>query len=402
MIARYIGISLALLSITAASAQDTEQKEEKTAQKSVNIGLVYPISTTGLNAPKTANYFSANAIGGISYDELSFCGSGLTNVVKHNANGLIAAGFSNHIMNDAKGLQAAGFVNTVRNNTTGLAAAGFMNYAGSMRGAQLAGCVNVTRHDTKGLQAAGFANVAENADVQLAGFVNVSKTTKTQFAGFINASKNANTQIAGFINAAKNVKGVQLAGFINVANKVDGAQIAGFINIADSCDYPIGLINIVKNGEKNIGVTVDESLTTMVTFRSGGKKLYGILGIGANMQQNVSDIFNYGDWPFYAMEGGLGAHIPISRTFRVNVEGVATSLSDFYVGYYIRTSLRVLPSITLGKHTEIFAGPTINVEHSNISRGAGGVATNYIWGTNLWNSLTGLYVGAMGGIAYKF
>lgn len=387
MIARYIGLSLALLSITAASAQETEQKEGHNTHKSVNIGLVYPISTTGLNAPRTSNYFSANAIGGISYDELSFCGSGLTNVVKHNATGLIAAGFSNHIMNDAKGLQAAGFMNTVRNSTTGLAAAGFMNYTGSMRGTQLAGFVNVTRHDTKGLQAAGFANVSKNADVQLSGFVNVAKNNKTQFAGFINASKNTNTQIAGFINIAK---------------KVEGAQIAGFINIADSCDYPIGLVNIVKNGEQNLGVTVDESLTTMVTFRSGGKRLYGILGVGANLQQNVSDIFNYGDWPFYALEGGLGAHIPIARNFRLNLEGVATSLSDFYVGYYMRTSLRILPSVTIGKHTELFAGPTLNVEHSNISRGAGGIATNYIWGTNLWNSLTGLYIGAMGGIVYKF
>jgi hypothetical protein len=388
--------------MTTASAQETEQKEEKIIQKSVNIGLVYPISTTGLNAPRTSNYFSANAIGGISYDELSFCGSGFTNVVKHDARGLIAAGFSNHIMNDAKGLQAAGFVNTVRNNTTGLAAAGFVNYSGSMRGTQLAGFANITRYETKGVQAAGFANVSKDADVQLGGFMNVAKETKTQFAGFINAGKNTNTQIAGFINAAKDVKGAQVAGFINVAKKVEGAQIAGFINIADSCDYPIGLVNIVKNGEKNIGVTVDESLTTMVTFRSGGKKLYGILGVGANMQQNVGDIFNYGDWPFYALEGGLGAHIPIVKNFRVNLEGVATSLSDFYVGYYVRTSLRILPSVTIGKHTEIFAGPTLNVEHSNISRGGGGIATNYIWGTNLRNSLAGLYLGAMGGIAYKF
>lgn len=386
MIARMTLLSLAtVITINTANAQ--EQEGQPYERGTVNIGLVYPISTTGLNAPKTTNYFSANAIGGISYNEKAFCGSGLTNVVKNDATGVIAAGFSNHIMNDARGLQAAGFMNTIKSRATGLQAAGFMNYSGSAKGLQMAGFANVTKGDMQGAQAAGFVNVAKDADVQLAGFMNVAKKTKTQFAGFINVSKNTNTQIAGFINVAKNVEGVQLAGFINVA---------------DSSEYPIGIINIIKNGEQNIGVTIDESMTTMVSFRSGGKKLYGILGIGANLQQRPTTLFGDGDWPFYALEGGLGAHIPIYKKLRLNLEGAATSISDFYVGYYLRSSIRVLPSITIGKHTEIFAGPTINMENTNIGKGPGGISTNYIWGTNLWNSMNGLYVGAMCGLAYKF
>jgi hypothetical protein len=35
-------------------------------------------------------------------------------------------------------------------------------------------------------------------------------------------------------------------------------QLSGFINIADSCDYPIGLVNIIKNGDAAIGASIDE------------------------------------------------------------------------------------------------------------------------------------------------
>ncbi len=383
MIARMTLLSLATFITINTTAQEQEEPKES---GTVNIGLCYPISTTGLHAPNTTNYFSANALMGISYNEKAFCGAGLTNVVKNNATGLIAAGFSNHIMNDARGFQAAGFANTIKSRAIGLQAAGFLNYSGSAKGLQMAGFANVTKGDMEGAQAAGFVNVSKDADAQFAGFMNVAQKNKVQFAGFINVSKNTNTQIAGFINVAK---------------KVEGVQLAGFINIADSSEYPIGIINIVKNGEQNIGVTIDESMTTMVSFRSGGKKLYGILGIGANLQQRPTTLFGDGAWPFYALEGGLGAHIPIYRNFRLNLEGAATSISDFYIGYYLRSSLRVLPSITIGKHTEIFAGPTFNMENTNIGKGTG-ISTNSLWGTSLWNSMNGLYIGAMGGVAYKF
>jgi hypothetical protein len=369
MTKRILSIALIALSTgAAAQAQDTP-----TIHKGfVNIGLIYPLSTTGLNAPHCANYFSANAIAGISYDELSFCGAGVSNIVKHDAKGVIAAGFSNHIMNEATGFQAAGFANTVKRHTKGLQAAGFFNYSGSVKGAQFAGFANFTRGEVKGLQAAGFSNMASDADVQLAGFFNRAYNTHTQFAGFI-----------------------------NVAHTVKGAQVSGFINIADSCDYPIGFVNIIKDGERNLGVTVDESLTTMVSFRSGGRRLYGILGIGANLQEQPGSLFNEGDMPYYALEGGIGLHMLVSRNFKINLEGVGTHLTDFTDSYYVRSSLRIMPSLTVAQHLEIFAGPTVNVEVTHINSGTG-MYTNYIWGTGLWNSTTGIYVGAIGGLAYKF
>jgi len=74
--------------------------------------------------------------------------------------------------------------------------------------------------------------------------------------------------MAGFINVSGNA-GTQIGGFMNIAKKVKGVQIAGFLNIADSSDYPIALINIIRNGERSIGLSTDETLTNLVTFRSG-------------------------------------------------------------------------------------------------------------------------------------
>ena len=371
MTGRILGTALTSLIIsTAALAQTTTQ--QPTHKGSINIGLIYPLSTTGLNAPNCSNYFSANAIAGVSYDEKSFCASGVTNVVRHDANGLIAAGFSNHILNNSVGLQAAGFATTVKRHTKGVQAAGFFNYSGSVKGAQFGGFANITKGEIEGFQGAGFANFASDADVQI--------------AGFINRAYNVNTQIGGFIN---------------IAHKVEGVQIAGFINIADSSDYPIGIINIIKKGEKSLGVSLDENLTSMVSFRSGGRILYGIIGVGINLQNLPLSYSKEEEWPLYAIEAGIGAHIPVAKNFRINIEGTTVSLSDLWDEYYLTTSLRVMPAVTIGKKMEVFAGPTINFEERSAYAGRSLVGS-YLWQTNYWGNSHGLYLGAMGGVSFKF
>src|SRR5690606_35910061 len=172
-----------------------------------------------------------------------------------------------------------------------------------------------TYQKAEGTQFAGFANIAKSqiTGTQFAGFINNSGNIKgSQFAGFINqAAQVDGTQMAGFINNAGDVNGTQIAGFINVAKKIKGSQIAGFINVADSSDYPIALINIIKNGEQQIGVSIDESQTTILSFRSGSKNLYGILGAGLNFKRAKVQ---------YAWEAGLGMHIFPGKAFRINPE----------------------------------------------------------------------------------
>jgi hypothetical protein len=227
--------------------------------------------------------------------------------------------------------------------------------------------------------------------MQLAGFLNTARDRKGfQLAGFSNIASNIKgQQLAGFINTAGDVKGSQIAGFINIAKKVTGVQLAGFINIADSSEYPIGIINIIKNGEQSIGVSTDDNLTTLLAFRSGGKKLYGIIGLGHNFK-NTKDI--------YSIQFGLGAHLITTSRFRLNTELTSLMLENFKKGSFTKYSLALLPALTLGNRFEIFGGPTLNLINTDTKEGKD-LVNNYIWDhTNRNDHLSGMYIGYTAGL----
>ncbi len=313
----------------------------------IHVGLIYPLSSNGVYAPLDTNDISFNLIGGVSSEENGFAFAGLTNVVRNNTHGLQFAGFSNHIGKKANGVLFAGFANTYHENN-GVAFAGFSNIAhGHVKGAQFAGFTNVAK-SINGTQFAGFLNIATNV-------------RDSQFAGFLNIATNVqNSQMAGFINKARDVNGSQFAGFINIARRVKGTQIAGFINIAESSDCPIGILNFIKNGEKSLGLSIDENQTSMLTFRSGGRILYGILATGYNFKNNNE---------VYAFEAGFGAHFLQSNVFRINTELTASTLESFKDGTYFKASFKLLPSIKIIKHIELFGGPSINLATTNTIEG---------------------------------
>lgn len=331
-----------------------------------HIGLIYPISSNGTHAPLDTNNLSIHLLAGISAEEKGLSFAGFSNVVRGNTHGAQFAGFSNHILKKANGAQFAGFMNTYGGGV-GLAFAGFSNISsGDVKGGQLAGFLNTTE-SICGIQLAGFANIAADSSA---------------------------SQIAGFINTAKDVEGSQISGFINIARKVKGAQIAGFINIADSSNYPIGIVNIIKNGEKSIGLSTDETKNVMLTFRSGGKVLYGILGIGYNFK-NTNDV--------YAIEAGFGAHFFQSKLFRVNTELIALSLQDFKQGEYFKGTVRVLPALKIVPFLEIFAGPSINYVNTNTLEGRK-LHKKYVhqWENKWSDNFHGIYAGYTGGIHFIF
>ncbi len=347
----------------------------------VNIGLIYPISTNGTHAAADTNLFSFNLLAGVSAAEQGFTFAGFSNVVRHDAKGMQFAGFSNHVGKKVEGMMFAGFMNTYGEGK-GLQFAGFTNIAAkNVEGAQFSGFLNRAA-DVKGTQFAGFSNVSRNiVGTQIAGFSNVSRDVK-------------GTQLAGFTNTAGDVKGSQIAGFINVAKKVKGVQLAGFINIADSSDHPIGIINIIKNGEKSIGFSVDESQTGMASFRSGGKILYGIIGAGYNFK-NEEEV--------YAFEVGLGAHMINTRVFRINAELSMLTLESFWSGEYFKNSFKLMPSIRPSKHIEIFGGPVFNYVNTNTTEGRA-LTDKYIktWENRWGNNFQGIYVGYSGGVNILF
>ena len=313
----------------------------------IHVGLIYPLSSNGKRAPLDTNDISFNLIAGVSSEENGFSFAGITNVVRNNTHGTQFAGFSNHIGKKAKGALFAGFANTYHENN-GVAFAGFGNIA---------------HGHVKGAQFAGFINVAKSINgTQFAGFLNTTTTVKdSQFAGFLNLATNVKgSQMAGFMNKARDVNGSQFAGFINIARKVKGTQIAGFINIAESSDCPIGILNFIKKGEKSLGLSIDENQTSMLTFRSGGRILYGVLAAGYNFR-NSNEV--------YAFEAGFGAHFLQYNVFRLNSELTAGTLENFKDGTYFKASLKLLPSVKIVKHIEFFGGPSINFITTNSIEG---------------------------------
>jgi hypothetical protein len=316
----------------------------------VHIGFFYPVSSHGRFAGSYTNSFSFNVITGLSKNETGFALYGIAGVIKDSAGGVQIAGISNLIQNRATGVQIAGIVNDIRKGASGLQIAGITNITGTSDGTQIAGFCNLSAHSRDGLQIAGFMNLA--GDV--------------------------NTQIGGFMNKAGKVKAV---------------QIAGFLNIADSSDYPIGLVNLIKNGEKSIGLSVDETLTTYASLRSGSRIMYGILGIGYNWKSDQS---------LYALEAGIGAHLLTADNFRINAEIAQIWMTDFKKGQYLRSSLRLLPAYKIKKTVELYAGPSFNFVTLSDNKGAD-LVNHYVWSeTTASNHFHGLYFGVIGGIAIRF
>lgn len=370
MTLRIAAVWILILSAFTSFAQDTTGRKSN-----VHIGFIYPLSTNGALAREYTNGASMHAIAGVSRVELAFAASGVSNIITERANGLVAAGFSNHIGGVAKGVQAAGFLNYIRNEAVGLQAAGFMNITGRAKGAQLAGFANISIREVNGVQAGGFMNLAESAKAQLGGFVNIAKRVDAiQLAGFSNNAREVNTQIAGFINVAEKVKGV---------------QFSGFINIADSSDYPIGLVNIVKNGEKALGITIDESQTTLASFRSGGRVLYGIVSAGINTQENEL---------LWASEAGLGARWSLSRNFRLSAEATSGSITDFLDRTYLKSTVRVLASVRVGQRLEFIAGPSFNMTEYDTYEVSNGLVDNYLFTHTYQGYFFGFHLGGMAGI----
>lgn len=244
----------------------------------------------------------------------------------------------------------------------------------------------------------GLAGLSKNEQgLSIAGIANLIKEEAqgAQFAGILNQYHNAKgIQMAGLLNLARgHVSGVQIAGLLNKAGTVDGVQFAGLMNIADSSDYPVGLVNIIKNGTMSIGLSVDDDQTILASFRSGGRVLYGIIGLGYNLQNGEQK---------YAFEGGIGAHLLSRGAFTLNMEVIGSGLIDFEGGMYNKNSLRLLPAYKLSESIEIYAGPVASHIFTNTEDGKE-MIKNTIWKKSLSEGdMNAVNIGLIGGVQVYF
>ena len=202
-----------------------------------HFSFIPPLSSNGINASQYTNGASFSILAGMSANERNFTFASISNVIANEARGLQFAGISNYIGKQGQGVAFAGMTNITKGTYKGVQLAGITNYsAGESRGIALAGLNNAINGNFKGVQ------------------------------------------FAGLLNTSKDITGLQFAGLLNIAGKVRGVQFAGLLNIAEESDCPIGLVNIVKRGEMGIALTYDILGNGIVSFRSGGKYTYGIIG----------------------------------------------------------------------------------------------------------------------------
>lgn len=308
------------------------------AESPVQMSLIPGLSTKGMFSSQTISKFSLNLIGGYT--------AGIE--------GMEVAGIFNINKRDVKSIQVAGIFNLVGGGSTGLQVGGIYNYVyKDVKGFQVGGIYNHVQQSVKGLQVGGIANyVKATADVQIAGIANHAQRSKYfQLASITNSvSQTAGFQLAGISNIAADSADHQISAIFNRAKKVNGFQLA-LVNVAEESDYTVGLLNFVKNGEKNFTFSLDESDFAHFYFKSGGRKMYGIFGAAYSLR----DV----DTPL-GLEIGLGLHTLPDTRFSLDVEFVSLTASDFVEVSNHLQSFKLAPGYRFGNHCRIFAAPTLN------------------------------------------
>ena len=300
-----------------------------------HFGIFYPLSTQGTSSKNNTNSFSLHALTGVSGGETAWGIYGLAGMVHGNVSGLQTAGLYHHTKGTLQGFQISGLLNRADTAAQGYQFAGLANLASGHTPVQIGGLFNRTTRITA-LQSAGIFNQARTAEgLQMAGLVNISE----EITG---------VQVAGLTNTARHVNGLQISGLFNKAKTVNGVQLAGLLNIADSSAYSIAIINLIKDGTRRLGVSIDENQSLMLSFRSGGRKLYGLIGFGTNLQ-----------FPelAYGFESGLGGSLLQNRRINLDMEVHNMYMTDFSGSRYHKTGIRLLPTLNLGRSVQLYGGP---------------------------------------------
>ena len=241
------------------------------------------------------------------------------------------------------GVELSGGFNIDRSDVKYFQAATLFNFVGrNFKGVQLAGLYNHVVNNASGFQASGIINIAHNFK---------SGVQATLVGNFVDTS--GGVQVSYIMNRAKNVAGTQIAAILNRAKKVKGIQI-GLINIADSSDYTLGVLNLVKNGDKSIAISADNASTLHLEFRSGGRTLYGLVGYEYNNANSVSGI-----------DLGFGVHTFRKKQFGLDLEYTSQNGISFTSVQGNTHSLKVLPTYTFHRHFRLFAGPTLDLSRSS-------------------------------------
>ena len=357
-------------------------QEKKFRPAQINFG--FPLSTINVKKAKEyTNAFSINLLVGISKNERSLALAGISNVISNNATGLQIASVSNYIGNAGYGIEVAGVTNINKGSYNGIQASGVYNYSGSGNGIAVAGVANMSKGAYNGIQVSGVYNYSGSGNgIAVAGVANMSKGS---YIGL---------QLSGVTNIAGDVKGLQFAGVMNIAKNVKGVQFATILNVAEESNFPIAFINIIKNGKMGVALSYDNMNNTMLSFRSGGKYTYGILGVGYNNKVN--------DGSNIVAEAGYGIHIPITNWLEINNEFKATSLGFSNDKVCYNASYLLAPSFTFLNHFNVFGGANFNYLYSNYVNSEDLLSNNCLGEKDNSDNKQRMFIGYQIGLQYVF
>ena len=350
----------------------------------VQINFGFPLSTINVKKAKEyTNAFSINLLVGISKNERSLALAGISNVIANNATGLQIASVSNYIGNAGYGIEVAGVTNINKGSYNGIQVSGVYNYSGSGNGIAVAGVANMSKGAYNGIQVSGVYNYSGSGNgIAVAG---VANTSKDSYIGL---------QLSGVTNIAGDVKGLQFAAVANIAKKVKGVQFATLLNIAEESNFPIAFINIIKNGKMGVALSYDMMNNAMLSFRSGGKYTYGILGVGYNNLVN--------DGSKVVAEAGYGIHIPINDWIEINNEFKATSVGFSNDKVCYNASYLLAPSFTFLNHFNVFGGASFNYLYSNYVNSEDLLPNNCLWEKDNSDNKQRMFIGYQIGLQYVF
>ena len=142
-----------------------------------------------------------------------------------------------------------------------------------------------------------------------------------------------------------------------------------------------------------IALTYDILGNGIVSFRSGGKYTYGIIGFGYNHKLS-------GDNKTVA-EAGYGVHIPCFSWFQINNEFKVTSTATSDKPF-LNASYSLLPSFKIKKHYNIFGGASLNYSTTTEMDNQTLFPQNNLWKKHTDSRLQQLFIGYLVGIQYIF
>jgi hypothetical protein len=304
------------------------------ADKPYQFSITPGLSTHGRMGAQVINKFSLNIIGGYTAGVNGVEIGGIFNIVKQDVKKLQIAGLFNVVGGKLDGLQVGGIQNTVLDSVQGIQVAGLMNMnKSSISGFQVGGLYNRTEKGTKGMQLAGLVNSAgyQSKSLQLAGLMNFTKG---------------------------GTRGVQVSALLNYTKSLSGMQFAIVnINMQDSSEgYSFGLINISRSYHV-LSLFTDELGGLDLEFKSGNRKLFSILHVGLNPNNNHK---------LLSLGFGLGSEIRLSRKFLVSPE---LSRQWLYTGSWENLNEMFKCNLNLGyrisSRISVFAGPSFTIYNNH-------------------------------------